>query len=339
MGERKVLNRYFPPDFDPSLVPKRKWDPLKQVEVRMMIPFSMQCLKCGEFMYRGKKFNSRKEDALNEDYLGVRIYRFYVKCSVCSNEIAFKTDPKNQDYVCESGASRNYESWRQQDDAEASLEASRKADESQNAMAALEGRTLDSKIEMDILDALDEIKAHNRRTAELDTADVLRNKTAAKDDALDADQQRELDEFLQLTAAKHKEPHTADPFSLVGGGGAKKPTTTAAPPRTSSRAPHPPPPPAMIAAASSRRDDDEKKKKRTAPPVAKLVAKRKRVVVVEDVVCAPPPPPAEEPVEKPPSEVAAPPPRPSDDEDNARDENALAGLLGGYGSSSGDEQS
>jgi len=31
-------------------VPKRKWDPYKQVEVRMMIPFSLQCVKCGEYM-------------------------------------------------------------------------------------------------------------------------------------------------------------------------------------------------------------------------------------------------------------------------------------------------
>ena len=55
MGERKVLNRYFPPDFDPLLVPKRKYDPYKQVEVRMMIPFSLQCVKCGEYMYRGAR--------------------------------------------------------------------------------------------------------------------------------------------------------------------------------------------------------------------------------------------------------------------------------------------
>ena len=33
MGERKVLNRYFPPDFDPLLVPRRKWDPYKQARV------------------------------------------------------------------------------------------------------------------------------------------------------------------------------------------------------------------------------------------------------------------------------------------------------------------
>ena len=104
MGERKVLNRYFPPDFDPLLVPKRKYDPYKQVEVRMMIPFSLQCIKCGEYMYRGKKFNSRKEDVIGDDYLGIKKYRFYIKCCVCNNEIAFKTDPKNQDYVCESGS-------------------------------------------------------------------------------------------------------------------------------------------------------------------------------------------------------------------------------------------
>ena len=95
MGERKVLNRYFPPDFDPALVPKRKWDPFKQTEVRMMIPFSLQCNKCGEFMYRGKKFNTRKEDVQGEDYLGIRKYRFYLKCITCSNEIAFKILPRD----------------------------------------------------------------------------------------------------------------------------------------------------------------------------------------------------------------------------------------------------
>lgn len=184
MGERKVLNRYFPPDFDPLLVPKRKWDPYKQVEVRMMIPFSMQCNKCGEFMYRGKKFNSRKEDVIGDDYLGVRKYRFYIKCSLCNNEIAFKTDPQNNDYVCESGATRNFESWRQQTDAEQALENEQKEEAEGNAMAVLESRTLDSKMEMDILDALDEIKAVNERHAhvERDPSTILRRK---RDDEVD----------------------------------------------------------------------------------------------------------------------------------------------------------
>lgn len=210
MGERKVMNRYFDPSFDPSLVPKRRWDPMKQVEVRMMLPFNMQCLKCGEFMYRGKKFNSRKEDALNEDYLGVRIYRFYIKCSVCSNEIAFKTDPKNQDYVCESGASRNYESWRQQDDREAALESER---QTENAMAALESRTLDSKIEMDILDALDDIKAHNQRNAAIDPSAVLKQKRL-REDLHDVDDfKRQLDD-ISTTEPVLLGPRNDDPNNI-----------------------------------------------------------------------------------------------------------------------------
>lgn len=183
MGERKVLNRYFPPDFDPSLVPKRRFDPYKQVEVRMMLPFSMQCVKCGEYMYRGKKFNSRKEDVIGDDYLGVRKFRFYIKCSLCNNEIAFKTDPQNNDYVCESGATRNFESWRQQTDRETAFENERKEETENNAMKALESRTLDSKIEMDILDALDEIKAVNQRHSRLPALERPKEKVTVDDSA------------------------------------------------------------------------------------------------------------------------------------------------------------
>merc|ERR1719261_1198207 len=82
-------------------------------------------------MYRGKKFNSRKEDVIGDDYLGIKKYRFYIKCCVCNNEIAFKTDPQNQDYVCESGATRNFESWRQQDDKEKAFEDERQQDEAE----------------------------------------------------------------------------------------------------------------------------------------------------------------------------------------------------------------
>ena len=173
MGERKVLNKYFPPDFDPSLVPRRKKPKNEQVEVRMMLPFSLQCGTCGEYMYRGKKFNSRKEEVLEETYHGIRIYRFYIKCITCSSEITFKTDPKRGDYVSEHGCQRNFEPWRETEDEQEAAVAQRVEEEKGDAMKALENRTLDSKREMDILDALDEIKAINQRHAKVDTDKLL----------------------------------------------------------------------------------------------------------------------------------------------------------------------
>ena len=44
--------------------------------------------------------------------VGLAIYRFYIKCLGCKQEITFKTDPKNSDYIAESGATRNFEPWR-----------------------------------------------------------------------------------------------------------------------------------------------------------------------------------------------------------------------------------
>jgi hypothetical protein len=53
MGERKVLNKYVPPDFDPSLVPRSKKPKDGMVTVRMMLPFSVQCSTCSTFLYHG----------------------------------------------------------------------------------------------------------------------------------------------------------------------------------------------------------------------------------------------------------------------------------------------
>lgn len=39
---------------------------------------------CPHVAPRGKKFNSLKEDCIGEDYLGIRRFRFYIKCVICS---------------------------------------------------------------------------------------------------------------------------------------------------------------------------------------------------------------------------------------------------------------
>lgn len=94
MGERKVLNKYFPPDFDPTQLPKRKRPKTNDMKVRMMLPMSVRCKTCGTFMYKGTKFNTRKEDVLGETYLGIQIYRFYYRCTCCAAEFTMKTDPQ-----------------------------------------------------------------------------------------------------------------------------------------------------------------------------------------------------------------------------------------------------
>jgi len=168
MSERKVLNKYYPPDFDPSIIPRRKGPKNSQQVVRLMAPFSMRCNTCGEYIYKGKKFNARKETVQGEDYYGIKIFRFYIKCTLCSAEITFKTDPKNTDYEAELGASRNFEPWREERAVEEIDRLAKLEEEENNPMKALENRTVDSKREMDILDALQDIRARNARNERMD---------------------------------------------------------------------------------------------------------------------------------------------------------------------------
>ncbi|XP_021767109.1 coiled-coil domain-containing protein 94 homolog isoform X3 [Chenopodium quinoa] len=165
MGERKVLNKYYPPDFDPAKIPRRRQPKNQQIKVRMMLPMSIRCNTCGNYIYKGTKFNSRKEDVIGETYLGIQVFRFYFKCTKCSAELAMKTDPQNSDYVVEAGATRNFEPWRDKDEEIEKEKMKRDSEEMGDAMKSLENRTLDSKREMDILATLDEMKSMRSRHA------------------------------------------------------------------------------------------------------------------------------------------------------------------------------
>ncbi|KAL5265085.1 hypothetical protein ACHWQZ_G005987 [Mnemiopsis leidyi] len=179
MADRKVLNKYYPPDFDPTKLPRLRVNPVKTFVVRIMAPFNMRCNTCGEYIYKGKKFNSKKEDVLDMDYLGLKIFRFFIKCTRCLAEISFRTDPENTDYVCEQGATRNFQAHDFAEQEEKRL-AKQEAEDEANPMKALEKRTKESKNEMDIMDALEELKDFNARRANTDIDSMLETVTSKK---------------------------------------------------------------------------------------------------------------------------------------------------------------
>ncbi|XP_063003138.1 splicing factor YJU2 [Elgaria multicarinata webbii] len=193
MSERKVLNKYYPPDFDPSKIPKLKLPKDRQYVVRLMAPFNMRCKTCGEYIYKGKKFNARKETVQNESYLGLPIFRFYIKCTRCLAEITFKTDPENTDYAMEHGATRNFQAEKLLEEEEKRLQKEREDEELNNPMKVLENRTKDSKLEMEVLENLQELKDLNQRQAHVDFESMLQQYK----DYEEQQKQRELEEDEQ----------------------------------------------------------------------------------------------------------------------------------------------
>ncbi|XP_059060112.1 splicing factor YJU2 [Achroia grisella] len=197
MSERKVLNKYYPPDFDPSKIPRMKLAKNRQYTVRLMAPFNMRCCTCGEYIYKGKKFNARKEDVENEDYLGIRIYRFYIKCTRCLQEISFKTDPKNTDYEIEAGATRNFMALKLAEEQAKREEEEQKEEEANNPMKLLEYRTEQSRQEIELLESLEELKELNRRQRAVDYESMLKQYQPETTEERKVREQKEDDEFIK----------------------------------------------------------------------------------------------------------------------------------------------
>uniref|UniRef100_S4NT84 Splicing factor YJU2 n=1 Tax=Pararge aegeria TaxID=116150 RepID=S4NT84_9NEOP len=208
MSERKVLNKYYPPDFDPSKIPRMKLAKNRQYTVRLMAPFNMRCATCGEYIYKGKKFNARKEDVENEDYLGIRIYRFYIKCTRCLQEISFKTDPKNTDYEIEAGATRNFMALKLAEEQAKREEEEQKEEEANNPMKLLEYRTEQSRQEIELLESLEELKELNRRQRTVDYEGLLKQYQTETAEERKTREEREDNEFIKSVkfnnTTKHK---------------------------------------------------------------------------------------------------------------------------------------
>lgn len=59
MAERKVLIKYFPKNFNHEIIVKRGRGKDKLMMVRNMLPMSLRCGTCQNYLYVGTKFNMR----------------------------------------------------------------------------------------------------------------------------------------------------------------------------------------------------------------------------------------------------------------------------------------
>ncbi|XP_029824922.2 splicing factor YJU2 [Ixodes scapularis] len=204
MSERKVLNKYYPPDFDPLKIPRLRLPKDRQYTVRLMAPCNMRCKTCGEYIYKGKKFNARKETVQNEDYLGIKVFRFYIKCPRCLAEVTFKTDPQNSDYIVEHGATRNFQALKLAEEAAEREAREEEEDEKNNPMKLLEKRTQASKQEMDLIEALEDLKDLNKRQANVNF-DAMLGRYAAEREAMLKRQEEEDENLIASVFGKSAE--------------------------------------------------------------------------------------------------------------------------------------
>ncbi|KAI9467773.1 CWC16 protein [Coemansia mojavensis] len=187
MAERKVLNKYYPPDFDPSKIPRLRLGKNRQIKVRLVAPFAMRCNTCGQFIGKGTKFNARKETT-DETFHSIPIYRFYIRCQKCAAEITYKTDPENA----------NYEKALNEQ-----LDREKEEEEEENPIKALENRTEQSRREMEVMDELDEIRLQNAKLEGNLGASVVKNLRKEEEEALKR-QEEEDDRLAKMVFAGGK---------------------------------------------------------------------------------------------------------------------------------------
>ncbi|EPB67731.1 hypothetical protein ANCCEY_13178 [Ancylostoma ceylanicum] len=116
-----------------------------------MTPFNMQCNTCHEYIYKGKKFNMKRETVEGEDYLGLRLFRFYFKstalldCLKLSNCIKMLKKPKK----------------------------TQEEEDKKDPMKMLEKRTMMSRAEMEAMGNLEDLQEISRHKESVDVEEFL----------------------------------------------------------------------------------------------------------------------------------------------------------------------
>nr|CAG4646567.1 EOG090X0DK6 [Macrothrix elegans] len=121
MGERKGVNKYYPPDWRPEMGSINKYHGTHALRerarklhmgiliIRFEMPYNIWCDGCKNHIGMGVRYNAEKKKI--GMYYSTPVYQFRFKCHLCPNYIEMKTDPANLDYVIVSGARRQEKRW------------------------------------------------------------------------------------------------------------------------------------------------------------------------------------------------------------------------------------
>ena len=119
MADRKAVNKYYPPDWEPkhgSINKYRGQHPLRErakkisegiLVVRFEMPYNVWCTSCDAHIGKGVRYNAEKKQAGN--YFSTKIWSFRMKCHLCSAWMEIQTDPANRDYKMVSGVKQKTE--------------------------------------------------------------------------------------------------------------------------------------------------------------------------------------------------------------------------------------
>eukprot|EP00039_Didymoeca_costata_P007502 m.100611 g.100611 ORF g.100611 m.100611 type:complete len:317 (+) comp13714_c0_seq9:152-1102(+) len=126
MATRKEVNKYYPPDWDPSkgslntyhgegwrngsaTVNGRAGAARGITIIRFEMPWSIWCTGCNSHIGRGVRYNAEKNRV--GKYYTTTLWSFSMKCHMCNSKMVIETDPKNDDYKIIEGARRRVETF------------------------------------------------------------------------------------------------------------------------------------------------------------------------------------------------------------------------------------
>lgn len=110
----------------------------------------------------------------DKNYLGLHIFRFYIKCPRCIAVIAFRTDPETTDYVLEAGATRNFEALRTAEQLAIKEQKEKEEELKNNPMKVLENRSLKSQQEIEAIENLEELYQIRKKQNNSDIHEILK---------------------------------------------------------------------------------------------------------------------------------------------------------------------